>query len=248
MRVSDNREGERTIVPQRTPSTFLLLEIILPLAALPCLNAGSLRGTIMDETFLPQPDVSVNLSSEGNVEVQRKARTDRNGVFAISDLPAGKYTVRADLSGFISVEVHNILIGDREDLQLRRILLETGELFGNCVVRINAKSDIQHAVRTDIQIAGRVLVRRSEIAVVKLLVFAERELAPIELIPTDKKGHFVANITMAGDIRLQVGLQNRNGETVIPEQELNLGWAELGESISLPNIRLNRLGLGHFCY
>lgn len=201
----------------------------------------------MDETFLPLSDVSIGISPEGNATAQRKVPTDEYGSFLVSDLPPGKYMVRADRPGFIGVEIHEVLIRDTEDYRLRRILLATGEAAGNCVVRINSKSRIQHTGRRQIQIKGRIQLRHDELAVVNLVVFAENEQMPIGFIPTDK-GRFRTNISVAGDIRMRVELRTSAGNTVVPEQELNLAWADPGDVIRIPEIKLNRSGLGHFCY
>jgi hypothetical protein len=244
---------ERTIDEWRkqrqrvTISAPVLFEIIFALVGIQAVYAASLTGTVMNEAFVPLSGVSIKLSMEGNLTPLRTVLTDKSGVFTISDLAAGKYTVRATSYGYDIFEVQGVLLGS-EDHHLRRILLETSVSAGNCIVRINSTSHIQHTSRPDIDIAGRVLVGHGEIAVVSLMMFAENEQMPEGSIPTDKQGRFRATVRVAGDIRLAIEVQDGSGRVVVPQQELNVCWAELGDSIRLPKIRLNRSGLGQFCY
>jgi hypothetical protein len=201
----------------------------------------------MDETFSPLSGVSIELLLVGEKIPQRRTSTDKNGVFTIPDLASGKYTMRVAAQAFLRYEIQNIRINDGEDLHLRRILLEAGEAFGNCVVRINATSQVQRTGRADIELAGRVLMRRGERAEVSLIVFTETETIRLDPTSSDKKGRFRAVVPAAGDVRLEVGIQKGSGEIVTPQQ-LNVGWTELGDRVEIPKIKLNRLGLGHFCY
>jgi len=229
---------ERTIDEWRkqrqrvTISAPVLFEIIFALVGIQAVYAASLTGTVMNEAFVPLSGVSIKLSMEGNLTPLRTVLTDKSGVFTISDLAAGKYTVRATSYGYDIFEVQGVLLGS-EDHHLRRI---------------NSTSHIQHTSRPDIDIAGRVLVGHGEIAVVSLMMFAENEQMPEGSIPTDKQGRFRATVRVAGDIRLAIEVQDGSGRVVVPQQELNVCWAELGDSIRLPKIRLNRSGLGQFCY
>lgn len=141
----------------------------------------------MDEAFLPLSGVSIKLSLEGTVSPQRKVWTDKDGVFTISDLAPGKYTVRTDFANYNAVEVHGVVVGDREDRHLRRILLAVGS-WNRCVVSINSTSHIQHTGLQDIEITGRVPIGRGETAVVDLVVFADKELVPIGPIVRTRRG------------------------------------------------------------
>ena len=146
-----------------------------------------------------------------------------------------------------SAAINNIRIDGTEDVRLRRILLEPGESFGNCVVRLQPKSDVQHTRGKDVEIAGRVKTGRRENAVVNLIVFTLEDEQRLSA-DSDNKGRFQFMAPAAGDIRLRVGIQDRSGNMLILPQEVNLGWAELGDRITIPEIKLNKSGLGHFCY
>ena len=155
--------------------------------------------------------------------------------------------MRVAAQAFLRYEIQNIRVNDGEDLHLRRILLEAGEAFGNCVVRINATSQVQRTGRADIELAGRVLIGRGERARVTLVVFTDTEGRRVNSTTSDNKGRFRSVVPVAGDVRLEIEIQTGSGEFVTPQQ-LNVGGTEVGDRVEIPKIKLNRLGLGHFCY
>jgi len=82
---------------------------------------------------------------------------------------------------------------------------------------------------------------------VTLVVFTENEALRRSAV-SDNKGRFQFVVPVAGDTRLRIEIRNRSGETVIPEQQANVRWADLGDRIAIPRIKPMKSGLGHFCY
>jgi hypothetical protein len=174
--------------------------------------------------------------------------TDKSGVFGISDFAAGKYTLRVAAHGFLNSELLNIRVGDCEDHHLRRILREAGEAFGNCVVRINATSHVQRTGRADIELSGRVLIRRGERAGVSLVIFTDTEAKRVDSTSSDNKGRFRTVVPFAG----MCGSRSKSIVALERLSSRSSTWTWDGLSwvteSRFPESKLNTLGLGHFCY
>src|SRR3982751_6402551 len=160
--------------------------VALLLAGARCLMATSLSGRVMDESFHSLAKVRVNLLLERKQEPQWSVFTDEEGVFTFPDVAPGEYTVRVNFIAFLSAEIHNIHVNEAEDHHLRRILLEAGEGYGNCVVRINPMTEVRHTGDKDLAISGHVLIGRGETADVTLVVFAEEKARTRSTISDNK--------------------------------------------------------------
>ncbi|MBN2384965.1 TonB-dependent receptor [bacterium] len=68
---------------------------------------GNISGTIVDSTGQPLPGVMVSVSGTG-FPGDRTDYTRDNGVFRVVMLPPGKYVVKAELSGFKTIEKNNV--------------------------------------------------------------------------------------------------------------------------------------------
>jgi len=217
--------------------------------SLQCVTAASLRGTVLSRAFRPVSGANVRLLPEkphGQYGPAWKVATNADGTFFFHDVAGGEYTVSVDSYPFVSAQVEHIHLDESADRLLRRILLEAGEGAGNCVVQLRAASAVQHTGGDEVQISGRVAIGRHENAMVSLWIFAEKDATNRSLSTDTGEFHFA--IPVAGDILLQVELRGRGGRMLVPSQEVNLPWADLGDSISIPKLKLNREGLGHFCY
>lgn len=62
-------------------------------------GAGSLRGTVTDPSAAVVPNATIVVTSNG---LTRTAKTDGQGRYTVPNLPAGKYNLRADASGFVT--------------------------------------------------------------------------------------------------------------------------------------------------
>lgn len=79
---------------------------------------GSIDGVIVDSTGAVLPGVSVSLTHQ-STGATRDTVTDAEGVFHAPVLPVGPYTLRAQLSGFQTVERRNITLTVGQTLSLR---------------------------------------------------------------------------------------------------------------------------------
>src|ERR1035438_1234214 len=62
-------------------------------------NVGSLRGTVTDPSAAVVPGATVVATGNG---VTRTATSDGQGRYTLPNMPPGKYSVRADASGFVT--------------------------------------------------------------------------------------------------------------------------------------------------
>jgi len=66
-------------------------------------QTGTIRGVVKDQQGLPTPGVTVTATSPA-LQGPRSVVTDDQGLYSIPALPAGRYTVRFELSGFSPIE------------------------------------------------------------------------------------------------------------------------------------------------
>jgi hypothetical protein len=89
--------------------------------AVPSLTAqstfGSIRGTAQDASGAVIPDAQVTLHSIDE-NTDRVAVTDDAGSYVLENLKAGKYSIRAQRTGFAETALDNITLAARQDLRL----------------------------------------------------------------------------------------------------------------------------------
>jgi hypothetical protein len=201
---------------------------------------------VKDEAFRPVAGAEVELNQQPKPSLPVRASTDEHGAFRFSGLRPGEYSVLAGANGFINYQVTNIRIKENEDLRLFRILLDTGEVAGNCVVRVFPKGVIRPTSAQDVEIAGRVVVRHGQTAQVTLDVFTDSEQVS-DSVDSDNHGRFRFVVHAAGDVRLEIEILNSAGEVFIPTQHAEMWRTKLDDRLTIPKIKLNENGLGHFC-
>jgi TonB family protein len=102
------------------PAAAALLAIGLPAAVQsqtppPAASAGQekstrvLSGRVVDPTGAVVPDVKITVTNL-DTAVTRIARTDTNGLYTVSNLPAGRYTIKAEMPGFRTAERPGIVL------------------------------------------------------------------------------------------------------------------------------------------
>ncbi|HVR37905.1 MAG TPA: carboxypeptidase-like regulatory domain-containing protein, partial [Thermoanaerobaculia bacterium] len=95
-----------------------------------------LKGTVSDETGAALPGVTVTATNAAT-GYNRSAVTAADGAFRFPNLPAGTYTVVADLSGFSSVTVNNVGVAVSTELDLP-VTLKQATVKENIIVTAEA--------------------------------------------------------------------------------------------------------------
>lgn len=95
-------------IPHRILELALAVNLLVPAAALADSQAGKLAGTVVDFSGKPQMGARVWIAAENRLAAAPlQARTNQSGQFATASLPAGLYSVRVTLAGFLpALEQH----------------------------------------------------------------------------------------------------------------------------------------------
>src|SRR5215471_11379884 len=111
--------GRTTILARESIYRFLRVFLCVLIGGLPCLvgspdgngqeTAASLTGRIIDETGAVVPDVKVRIMNKAT-GLQRRATTGADGYFVISLLPAGNYTLSAEMPSFATINLENLAL------------------------------------------------------------------------------------------------------------------------------------------
>src|SRR5580765_2274226 len=88
----------------------VIVALLLPAVAAAQAVTGTILGVITDSTGAVMPGATVTLNNTGTGLV-RAVTTDANGEYTAPSLPTGKYSVKAELSGFNTVTVPDISLG-----------------------------------------------------------------------------------------------------------------------------------------
>src|SRR5438477_6475134 len=116
------------------PLFLLHLAIVAPLHAQT--PSGEISGTVVDSSGLPVPGVTVTLTNQAT-NVVRVVQTNESGLYVISAIPPGTYDLKAELSGFTTVERRAIAVqvGSASRISLT---LAVGELSETLEVSANS--------------------------------------------------------------------------------------------------------------
>src|SRR5439155_14281098 len=95
-------------------------------AANPRVPTAALGGTVVDDNDAMVPEASV-LVREISKGIEKQTKTDHIGLFALSELPPGIYTVAVQHQGFATVEVRGISLKINDQLALK-IRLKVGQI------------------------------------------------------------------------------------------------------------------------
>jgi hypothetical protein len=90
-------------------------------------TAGAISGTIVDESGQAMPGVAITLTDERS-NVSRATTSGGDGTFAFRVVPPGIYTVRAELSGFRTLERRENVLNANSQLSLGNLTLAVGAL------------------------------------------------------------------------------------------------------------------------
>ena len=105
----------------------LLCLVAVPLSAAP--NSGGISGVVVDSRGTPQMGATVLVSSERLLDsLSWTVLTNDRGRFATSTLPAGMYSVRVTLAGFLPTMEQHIQVNDQHTTLLEIVL---GSVFSS---------------------------------------------------------------------------------------------------------------------
>src|SRR5262245_3581017 len=104
-------------------------------------TTGRLAGRVLDAKKQPLVGVAVSVP-----EARTGAMTDEHGQYSIGNVPAGTYTVRANLVGYGPVTTTNVVVNADETTQLDLALAETPVQLTEIVV--SAKRPVVEIHRT----------------------------------------------------------------------------------------------------
>ncbi len=103
----------------------LLLLIVLALAGATSAHAqstfGSVRGIAQDNSGAVLPDAQITLHSLDE-NTDRQVKTDADGGFTIENVKPGRYSLRAEISGFAATVMNGIAVEARQDVRLTVVL------------------------------------------------------------------------------------------------------------------------------
>ena len=127
-------------------------------------QTGTIRGVVKDQQGLPTPGVTVTATSPA-LQGPRSVVTDEQGLYSIPALPAGRYTVRFELSGFAPIERQtdvalgltvdqNIAIRPAGVAETVNVVAETPAPIATPVVGVNIKHEEVEALATPRTIQG----------------------------------------------------------------------------------------------
>ncbi|MGI9165577.1 MAG: carboxypeptidase-like regulatory domain-containing protein [Pyrinomonadaceae bacterium] len=120
--------------------TFLVSVLSLQANKLHAQSAtATIDGSVTDQQGAVLPDVEIMVVNEGTGR-RRQATTNRNGYFAVSLLPPGRYTVTAQRPGFATLQLEDVVLNVNDQRKLR-LQLQVGEISES--VKISGASLIQ---------------------------------------------------------------------------------------------------------
>ena len=134
---------------------------------------GQLSGTVVDSSDAVLPGVTITLINELSGD-QRSTVSNDSGNFVFAAVPAGTYTVRAELSGFQTIETKGVVLRLGESRNLTALKLGVAGLTEQVAVTAVAElapisSGEKSATITGEQIQNIAIVGRSAAELLKIL-------------------------------------------------------------------------------
>src|SRR5262245_19458637 len=114
----------------------LLVAVLVPFHASAQTPSGEISGTVADGSGLPVPGVTITLTNVAT-NVSRVVQTNESGLYVISAIPPGTYDLRAELTGFNTVErkAINVQVGSASRLSFS---MEVGNISETLEVKAGA--------------------------------------------------------------------------------------------------------------
>ena len=111
----------------------LILRLCSPVASPQTTGLGRMSGTITDSSGLPIGDVNIAVTNTGTGEV-RQTTANNSGVYVISPLPLGNYSLEARKEGFKAAVQRNLRIDVNSALTID-LMLEVGSVSESVTVQ-----------------------------------------------------------------------------------------------------------------
>jgi outer membrane receptor protein involved in Fe transport len=99
-------------------------------------SAGSITGAVRDTSGGALPGATVTATNRAQA-VTQDVRTDAEGVFIFLALPPGTYAIKAELSGFKSLEKSNVILTTKSSINAGAFVLEVGNVTETITVEAN---------------------------------------------------------------------------------------------------------------
>src|SRR6266852_5013154 len=93
----------------RISGILLLLLVSISVPVRGQTPSGEISGTVVDASGLTVPGVTITLTNLAT-NVVRTVQTNESGLYVITAIPPGIYDMKAELSGFGTVERKNIVV------------------------------------------------------------------------------------------------------------------------------------------
>jgi hypothetical protein len=151
---------------------FVLLALVSP-AAQAQINRTEINGTVTDTTGAAVADVSVTVVQDGT-QATRQAKTNASGLFVVSSLPTGRFTVLLHGNGFQDVRVADVELhsGDTRTLNQK---LTPGEVTQ--AVSVEADKEGAQLQKSDATFGGTI-----QSVQIRELPLNGRNIATLELL------------------------------------------------------------------
>jgi hypothetical protein len=180
----------------------VLLFVFMAPVALQAQTKGSLTGTVTDPAGAVVPGANVEIKNNAN-GATRTTTTNDNGIFQLSELDPGSYTVTVQTSGFKRAVANNIVVNVSVPAQIS-VALETGQVSETVTVTgaqdvVNTSSPSLTNVINTRQIVDLPLGDRNPLGLAALQ-------AGIAVIGTDTRGSSVAGLRQTATNVTQDGI------------------------------------------
>ena len=117
-------------------SKICICLLVIACLALPLMaqtTSGTITGTVVDPSSLPVVGATVTVRNQ-DTGLQQTQAAGENGSFVFTALPAGTYSVSAEMKGFKKVEKQNLKLTAAERLPAGQLMLQVGEVTESVTV------------------------------------------------------------------------------------------------------------------
>src|SRR5262245_12374914 len=138
-----SKRNSPSLIAQRLLLTAFLLiaHHSAPGAVLAQSATATLNGAVLDQNRAAVPEANITLTNPAT-GLKREAKTNSEGYFTFVLLPPGRYTVRAERSGFSPLQIPEVTlnVGDQRAIQIQ---LKVGKVDETVIVK--AESGLQES-------------------------------------------------------------------------------------------------------